>query len=117
LAGGRRPAGTLRSEATLLNDRVRDVNTMEFLRELITERLPRAVDQLDTYLTTSEVVTNRCIGVGVLTREDAIATSAAGPVLRASACPTDVRRAIRTHLPGVEFDVAVRTHGDVSIAT
>ena len=104
----------LRSEATLLNDRVRDVNTMEFLRELINERLPRAVDQLDTYLTTSEVVTNRCIGVGVLTREDAIATSAAGPVLRASGVPYDVRRADPYSIyPELEFDVAVRTHGDV----
>lgn len=104
----------LRSEATLLNDRVRDVNTMEYLRDLITERLPRAIDQLDQYLTTSEVVTNRCIGVGVLTREDAIATSAAGPVLRASGVPYDVRRADPYSIyPELEFDVACRTHGDV----
>ncbi len=104
----------LRSEATLLNDRVRDLNTMEYLRDLITERLPRAVDQLDTYLTTSEVVTNRCIGVGVLTREDAIATSSAGPVLRASGVPYDVRRADPYSIyPELDFDVALRTHGDV----
>ncbi|NLE52814.1 MAG: NADH-quinone oxidoreductase subunit NuoD, partial [Chloroflexi bacterium] len=104
----------LRSEATLLNDRVRDVNTMEYLRNLITERLPRAIDQLDEYLTTSEIVTNRCIGVGVLSREDAIATSAAGPVLRASGVPYDVRRADPYSIyPELDFDVAVRTHGDV----
>jgi len=104
----------LRSEATLLNDRVRDINTMEYLRDLITERLPRAVDQLDTYLTTSEVVTNRCIGVGVLTAEDAIATSSAGPVLRASGVPYDIRRADPYSIyPELEFDVAVRPHGDV----
>jgi NADH-quinone oxidoreductase subunit D/NADH-quinone oxidoreductase subunit C/D len=104
----------LRSEANLLNDRVRDMNTMEYLRQLILERLPRAVDQIDEYLTTSEVVTNRCIGVGVLTREDAIAYSAAGPVLRASGVPYDVRRADPYSIyPELEFDVAVRYHGDV----
>ncbi|HML22257.1 MAG TPA: NADH-quinone oxidoreductase subunit D [Aggregatilinea sp.] len=104
----------LRSEASLINDRVRDFNTMEYLWEMIFERLPRAVDQFDEYLTTNEIVTNRCIGVGTLTREDAIAYSAAGPVLRASGVPYDVRRAEPYSIyPELEFDVAVRYHGDV----
>lgn len=104
----------IRSEATLLNDRVRDMDTAEYLQRIITERLPRAVDQLDEYLTTNEVVTNRCIGVGILTREEALAYSAAGPVLRASGVPYDVRRADPYSIyPELEFDVAVRDHGDV----
>ncbi|RPI97081.1 MAG: NADH-quinone oxidoreductase subunit NuoD, partial [Chloroflexi bacterium] len=89
-------------------------NTLDFLRILINERLPRAIDEIDNYLTTSEIVTNRCIGVGILTKEDAIAYSAAGPVLRASGVPYDVRRADPYSIyPELEFDVAVRKHGDV----
>ncbi|NLX08287.1 MAG: NADH-quinone oxidoreductase subunit NuoD [Chloroflexi bacterium] len=104
----------IRGEANLVNDRVRDFNTMEFLRELILERLPRAVDQINEYLTTSEIVTNRCIGVGVLPRADAIALSTAGPVLRASGVAYDVRRAEPYSIyPELEFDVVVRDHGDI----
>ncbi len=79
----------IQSTAAPVNDRVRDFITSGYLRELINDRLPRAIDQTNDLLTTNEIITNRCIGVGVLSREDAIAYSAAGPVLRASsACPT-----------------------------
>jgi len=105
---------TLRSTASLLNDRVREENTMAYLRELINERLPYAVEQTDDLLTSNEIITNRCIGVGVLTREDAIAYSAAGPVLRASGVPYDIRRAEPYSIyPELDFDVAVRYHGDI----
>ncbi|MBN2304202.1 MAG: NADH-quinone oxidoreductase subunit NuoD, partial [Anaerolineae bacterium] len=65
-------------------------------------------------LTTNEIITARCIDVGVLTAEQAIAYSAAGPVLRASGVPYDVRRAEPYSIyPELEFDVAVRYHGDI----
>jgi NADH-quinone oxidoreductase subunit D/NADH-quinone oxidoreductase subunit C/D len=84
------------------------------IRELVYERLPRKVDELDRYLTENEIVRARCIGVGVLTRERAIALSAAGPVLRASGVPYDVRRAEPYSIyDRFDFDVAVRPHGDV----
>ncbi len=105
---------TLRSTASLLNDRVREFNTMQYLRQLIYERLPRAIEQTNELLTTNEIITNRCIDVGVLTREDAIAYSAAGPVLRASGVPYDIRRAEPYGIyPDLQFDVAVRPHGDI----
>jgi NADH-quinone oxidoreductase subunit D/NADH-quinone oxidoreductase subunit C/D len=104
----------IRSTASLINDRVRDFDTMEYLRHLINERLPRAADDMDRLLTTNEIVTNRSIDVGILPREDAIAYSAAGPVLRASGVPYDIRRAEPYSIyPELEFDVAVRYHGDV----
>ncbi len=100
--------------AALTNDRVRDFDTMKYLDELINDRLPRGIDQADELVTQNEIVTNRCIGVGVLTTEDAIAYSAAGPVLRASGVPYDVRKAEPYSLyPELDFDVAVRHHGDV----
>jgi NADH-quinone oxidoreductase subunit C/D len=105
---------SIKSTAALVNDRVRDMNTMDYLRRLINDRLPAAIEQTDDLLTTNEIITNRSIGVGVLSREDAIAYSAAGPVLRASGVPYDLRRNDPYSIyPDLEFDVAMRTHGDI----
>jgi NADH-quinone oxidoreductase subunit C/D len=87
---------------------------MEYLTELITERLPRSIDELDTYLTGNEIIKSRCIGVGYLPKEMAIAYSCAGPLLRASGVPYDVRRADPYSIyPELDFDVAVRYNGDL----
>jgi NADH-quinone oxidoreductase subunit D/NADH-quinone oxidoreductase subunit C/D len=86
----------------------------EKIKDLVYDRLPRKIDDIDKYLTENEIIRSRCEGVGVLTPEEAIAYSAAGPVLRASGVPYDVRRAdpysVYDHF---DFDVAVRYHGDV----
>jgi NADH-quinone oxidoreductase subunit C/D len=97
-----------------LPDTVRAQPTMEFLEELIYDRLPKALEQLDTYITNNEIVRARCIGVGYLSPEDAIAFSTAGPVLRASGVPYDVRRAEPySYYEHLDFDVAVRYNGDI----
>lgn len=86
----------------------------EKIRDLVYERLPRAIDELDLYLTNNEIVRTRCEGVGVLTPEQAIAYSTCGPVLRASGVPYDVRRADPYGIyDRFDFDVVVRYHGDV----
>ncbi len=98
----------------LLNDRLRDMDTMGYLTQLINERLPRMVDQLDQFLTSSEIIISRCQGVGLLPADMAIAYSAAGPLLRASGVPYDIRRAQPYSIyPELDFDVAVRQHGDI----
>ena len=98
----------------LANDLVRDENTMDFLTTLITERLPQAIDELDAYLSGNEIIVNRCQGVGILPRDMAIAYSMAGPVLRASGVPYDVRRAEPYSIYNeLDFDVAVRYNGDI----
>ncbi len=98
----------------LANDRVRNDATVDYLEHLIIERLPRAIDELDGYLTKNEIIINRCQGVGVLPPELAIASSAAGPVLRASGVPYDVRHAEPYSIyPELDFDVAVRYNGDI----
>jgi NADH-quinone oxidoreductase subunit D/NADH-quinone oxidoreductase subunit C/D len=87
---------------------------LETVRELVFERLPRRVDELDAYLTGNEIVRTRGIGVGVLTARQALAYSAAGPVLRASGVAYDVRRADPYSIyDRLDFDVAVRYNGDV----
>ncbi|MCK5646881.1 MAG: NADH-quinone oxidoreductase subunit D [Anaerolineales bacterium] len=83
------------------------------LKDLVYERLPRKVDELDIYLTENEIVGERCEGVGILSPEDAIAFSETGPVLRASGVPYDIRRADPYGIyDRFDFDVAVRYHGD-----
>ena len=87
---------------------------LEKVSELVRERLPRKIDDLDLYLTNNEIIRHRAEGVGVLTSEQAIAYSAVGPVLRASGIPYDLRRADPYSIyDRFEFDVAVRYHGDV----
>jgi NADH:ubiquinone oxidoreductase subunit D len=85
----------------------------EQIRKLVYDRLPRRIDELDLYLTNNEIVRSRTEGVGVLTPEQAIAYSEAGPVLRASGVPYDIRRADPYSIyDRFDFDVAVRYHGD-----
>ncbi len=94
----------------------RDVTdeAMEATRKLVFERLPRKVDELDEYLSNNEIVRTRTEGIGILTPEQAIALSAAGPVLRASGVPYDVRRADPYSIyERLEFDVVVANHGDI----
>ena len=100
--------------ANLLNDRVRDFNTMDYLTELINERIPRSIDELNNFLTDSEIIRTRTIGVGYLPPELAINASAAGPLLRSSGVPYDIRRSDPYSIyPELDFDVAVRQNGDI----
>jgi NADH-quinone oxidoreductase subunit D/NADH-quinone oxidoreductase subunit C/D len=87
---------------------------LETIRELVYERLPRRIDELDLYLSENEIVRARCVGVGVLSPAQAIAYSAAGPVLRASGVPYDVRKADPYSIyDRLDFEAAVREGGDV----
>ncbi|GAB4145213.1 MAG: hypothetical protein Fur0021_02300 [Candidatus Promineifilaceae bacterium] len=93
---------------------VRDEPTMSFLQELIGNRLPRAIAEWRTLVEGNEIVRARSMGVGYLSPEDAIAMSCAGPLLRASGVPYDVRRAEPySYYDKLDWDVAVRYNGDV----
>jgi NADH:ubiquinone oxidoreductase subunit D len=65
----------------------------ERARELAFERLPRAIDELDYFLSDNEIVKARSIGVGYLPANRSIAYSLTGPCLRAAGVPYDIRRA------------------------
>jgi NADH-quinone oxidoreductase subunit C/D len=87
--------------------------TLEKIRKLVYERLPRRIDELDLFLTNNEIIRSRTEGIGVLTPQEAIAYSTCGPILRASGVPYDVRRADPYSIyDRFDFDVAVRYHGD-----
>jgi NADH-quinone oxidoreductase subunit C/D len=86
---------------------------LEQIRKIVFERLPAKIDELDLYLTNNEIIRARTEGVGILTPEQAIAFSVAGPMLRASGVPYDVRRADPYSIyDRFDFDVVVRYHGD-----
>jgi len=88
----------------------------EFLplaRALVFDRLPRKVDEMDALLTNNEIIKMRCQGVGVLPYQQAINYSAAGPVLRASGVPYDLRRADPYSIyDRFDFKVITRPEGD-----
>ena len=88
--------------------------TLQMIKGLFFERLPRKIDEIDRFLSENEIIRSRGIGQGVLSAEDAIKYSAAGPLLRASGIPYDVRRAEPYSIyDRFEFDVVVRTNGDI----
>ncbi len=70
-----------------------DEDWLRKARDIVFNRLERKIDEFDTYLTNNEILMARCVGVGLLSAEDAIALSACGPQLRGSGVPYDVRRA------------------------
>ncbi|MBI1953487.1 MAG: NADH-quinone oxidoreductase subunit D [Candidatus Omnitrophica bacterium] len=81
---------------------------------LVNGRLPKAIEQMDRYLTRNEILLNRCRGVGVLPREAAIAYSAAGPVLRASGVKYDLRKADPYSIyDRFDFEIPTFPDGDV----
>lgn len=104
----------IHSVSNLINDRVRDFDTMKFLTEMINERIPRSIDEVDEYLTQNDIVQARGMGVGYLSRENAIDYSAAGPVLRGSGVAYDVRKSDPYSIyPELDFDMVVETEGDM----
>ena len=81
----------------------------KFLREM-----PGWIDEYEQLLKENEILLARAKGVGILSRELAINISASGPVLRASGIKWDIRRADPYSIyDRFDFDVAVRTHGDL----
>jgi NADH-quinone oxidoreductase B subunit len=87
---------------------------VERCRGIVFNRLDKRIDELDRYLSKNEIVLDRCIGVGILTREQAINFSTAGPVLRASGVGYDIRRAAPYSIyDRFDFNVITRPNGDL----
>ena len=95
---------------------VRDIDeaSMQKIKDLAFDRLPRKIDEFDRLLSENEVLRSRAIGQGILTAEDAIAYSATGPLLRGSGIPYDVRRAEPYGIyDRFEFDIPTGKNGDI----
>ncbi len=87
---------------------------IERCRGIVNDRLDKRIDELDRYLSKNEIVLDRAKGIGILTREQAINYSTAGPVLRASGVDYDIRRAAPYSIyDRFQFDVVTGKNGDL----
>src|SRR5881397_979849 len=78
------------------------------------DRFPPKLDEYEDLLTNNEIYLERTRGVGVISKDDAIAWSLVGPIARAAGVDYDVRK----YFPYLgyetyEFSVPTRTDGDV----
>jgi NADH-quinone oxidoreductase subunit D len=74
---------------------------------------PAALDEIDSLLTRNRIWYDRNRGIGIITREQAVAWSLTGPILRASGVDWDLRK--KQPYSGYEtydFDVPVGSTGD-----
>jgi len=77
------------------------------------ERFPKFIDDMEGLLTGNRIWKQRCVDIGVISAEDALAWGFSGPPLRASGIAWDLRRAQPyDKYAEVEFDVPVGKHGD-----
>ncbi len=78
------------------------------------DRMPGKIDEYEQLLTENDVYQRRTQGVGVLTREQALAWGVVGPIARASGVDYDVRKAFPyLGYETYDFKVPVRPEGDV----
>ncbi len=93
------------------------------VKHFIDEAMPRAADDVNKLLTKNRIFIDRTQGIGVMSREEAIAWSLSGPLARASGVRRDIRKD-EPYLcyadnwdgqgaPAVEFKVPVMETGDV----
>jgi NADH-quinone oxidoreductase subunit D len=75
--------------------------------------VPPAIDEIDKLLTRNKIFMNRTVGLGVISKEDAIAWGLSGPNLRASGVDYDLRRD-HPYLDyeKYEFDIPIAMGGD-----
>ncbi len=94
----------------------------KIVKKLIDETLPRAVEDVEKLLNRNRIFVDRTRGVGVISKEDAIAWSLTGPVARASGVTRDIRKdepylCFADNWDGagakaVDFKVPIMTTGD-----
>ena len=88
--------------------------SLQKIKDLVFDRLSRKTDEMDRFLSENEILRSRTVGQGYLSTEDAIKYASAGPVLRASGVPYDIRRAAPYSIyDRFDFNVAVRYNGDI----
>lgn len=100
---------------TRIGGLMRDVpdNFDAMVRHCIKESLV-AVDEIDKLLTHNRIWRDRTERIGVLSRDDAIAYGATGPILRASGVDWDIRKD-EPYLvyDQLDFDIPIGENGDV----
>jgi len=82
--------------------------------EKVLAKFPSRIDEYEGLLTRNPIWLRRTKGVGVISKEDAVALGVSGPSLRGSGVKWDVRkREPYSSYDKFEFNVPTRTEGDV----
>ena len=83
-----------------------------YTRKLIAE-LPRYVEDVEALVRKNRIFLDRTVGIGTVSREEAIAWGYTGPCLRASGVGYDVRKAFPYYdYDKLDWEVPVETSGD-----
>ena len=89
-----------------------DADFVKDVKHLI-EIMPAAIKEYNTIFTGNVIANNRMVGVGHLSKEDAISYGATGPVGRASGWACDVRKTAPYSIYSeLDFDEVVLHEGD-----
>jgi len=82
--------------------------------QTIVQEFPRFLDEYESLLVSNEVLMERTQGIGVLTKELAIASAISGPMARASGVNYDIRKVDKYGIyDRFTFRVPLGEHGDV----
>jgi NADH-quinone oxidoreductase subunit D len=82
--------------------------------ETILDVLPGRIDEYEDLISANPIFIERTRGVAVISKEDALALGATGPIARATGIDWDIRRDMPYEAYGdVEFEVPIQTEGDV----
>lgn len=99
---------------TRVGGQTRDMNEafISGLKKFIAE-LPAVIDEMDALLSKNRIFIDRTQGLGIITKEDAIAYGISGPNLRGSGIDHDLRKT-NPYLDydKYEFDIPIGTTGD-----
>jgi NADH:ubiquinone oxidoreductase subunit D/NADH:ubiquinone oxidoreductase subunit C len=65
---------------------------LEQCRDLVFNRLERAIDQFETLLTDNEILISRCRGIGAMTWQEMASFGVTGPMIRSAGLGYDIRK-------------------------
>ncbi|OPZ75529.1 MAG: NADH-quinone oxidoreductase subunit 4 [Verrucomicrobia bacterium ADurb.Bin474] len=79
----------------------------------VLNEMQRTLKEVDTLLTRNRIFYDRCVGVGIISKEDALSYGLTGPNLRGSGIPLDLRKdKPYSGYENYDFDVPIGKTGD-----
>ena len=77
------------------------------------DQFPKFIDDMETLLTENRIFKQRCVDIGIVSAEDAMAWGFTGPMLRGSGIAWDLRKAQPYDVyDEIDFDIPIGKNGD-----
>ena len=77
------------------------------------DQFPKFIDDMETLLTENRIFKQRCVDIGIVSAEDAMAWGFTGPLLRGSGVAWDLRKAQPYDVyDEIDFDIPIGKNGD-----